>query len=337
MMSSILGSSCAGTAEPRLGRLFTGVSDDVEQQATLLRGWNQTYSQMSAGKFSGTVTEIGLGESRIFSEYTGQTLLQSGELPSSLIAIGLPLRMQGPAVFCGMPDHPDALHVFSGRNGFEFFSPTEMVMAGLVVSRDALSELLPGENDDHRMEKFEAAHLSRVEPTAAHVMREYIKGVIDILEASPHLLLNGPIMATLYNGLVSNVAALIEASIDAEMAVHSMEPNRRWSIVSKAREAITSRPEQPTSMAELCQILGVSRRTLQYCFQDVLNVNPATFLRAVRLNGVRRMLRTASSVTEAATFWGFWRFGHFAQDYAALFGELPSQTHRRYHSRPRNA
>ncbi|MCI4677998.1 helix-turn-helix domain-containing protein [Rhodoblastus acidophilus] len=138
-------------------------------------------------------------------------------------------------------------------------------------------------------------------------------------------------MNTLHNGLVSNVAALVESR--ADLAPDAAAPARRWAVVARARETIHSRPDEPISIAELCRVVGVSRRTLQYCFQDVLNVSPASFLRAVRLNGVRRMLRTATSVTEAAAYWGFWHFGHFSRDYAAMFGELPSQTHRRFNPR----
>jgi AraC family ethanolamine operon transcriptional activator len=227
------------------------------------------------------------------------------------------------------------LHVFSGGDGFEFYSPSEMTMAGLVVPREALTSLLSDAERDRTMAKLDFAHLARTDASVARAMREFVKGVLDIAEASPHLLLNGPIMATLYNGLVSNVAALMDSS--ADLASDPVAPGRRWAIVARAREAIVSRPDQPTSIADLCRIVGVSRRTLQYCFQDVLNVSPANFLRAVRLNGVRRMLRTAPSVTEAAAYWGFWHFGHFSQDYAAMFGELPSQTHRRFQPRRKDA
>jgi AraC family ethanolamine operon transcriptional activator len=60
---------------------------------------------------------------------------------------------------------------------------------------------------------------------------------------------------------------------------------------------------------------------------------PATYLRYIRLNGARRSLKETASVTEAATSWGFWHFGRFAQDYRALFGEQPSATLKRAVSR----
>jgi AraC family ethanolamine operon transcriptional activator len=47
--------------------------------------------------------------------------------------------------------------------------------------------------------------------------------------------------------------------------------------------------------------LGVSRHALRYSFQDTLGINPASFVRARRLNKVRAMLREVDSVTEAAT------------------------------------
>jgi len=57
------------------------------------------------------------------------------------------------------------------------------------------------------------------------------------------------------------------------------------------------------------------------------------FLRALRLNGVRRELRAgrplAGSVQDTAARWGFWHLGHFVTEYKQMFGELPSETLRR--------
>ena len=68
-------------------------------------------------------------------------------------------------------------------------------------------------------------------------------------------------------------------------------------------------------------------------FQDVLDLNPVKFLRALRLNGVRRELKRADpereTVADVAARWGFWHLSHFAADYRAMFDELPSETLKR--------
>jgi AraC family ethanolamine operon transcriptional activator len=48
---------------------------------------------------------------------------------------------------------------------------------------------------------------------------------------------------------------------------------------------------------------------------------------------VRRELRDANPATtqvqDVAARWGFWHLSHFASDYRAMFGELPSDTLRK--------
>ena len=90
--------------------------------------------------------------------------------------------------------------------------------------------------------------------------------------------------------------------------------------------------DEPLTVEDLCRVLAVSRRTLQYSFQEVLQINPVSYLRAMRLNGVRRALKAADparqSVQDIAARWGFWHLSHFANDYRRMFGELPSETLR---------
>jgi AraC family ethanolamine operon transcriptional activator len=79
--------------------------------------------------------------------------------------------------------------------------------------------------------------------------------------------------------------------------------------------------------------VGASPRKLAYCFQDILGVSPARYIKAIRLNAVRRELaraqRSTESVYDVAARWGFWHFGHFSADYKKQFAELPSETLRR--------
>jgi AraC family ethanolamine operon transcriptional activator len=107
---------------------------------------------------------------------------------------------------------------------------------------------------------------------------------------------------------------------------------QRRQVVDRACEVMLDRPDAPKTMLEVCSEIGVSPRKLEYCFRDVLGLSPNKYLRALRLNGVRRDLkrsrRTDAAVQDVAARWGFWHLGDFSADYKRHFDELPSQTLR---------
>ena len=86
-------------------------------------------------------------------------------------------------------------------------------------------------------------------------------------------------------------------------------------------------------MTDLCKVAGVSQRTLQYAFQDILGFSPMAYLTRLRLHRVRQALRTARApstrVSAVALDWGFWHFGDFSRAYKECFGERPSDTLKR--------
>ena len=81
---------------------------------------------------------------------------------------------------------------------------------------------------------------------------------------------------------------------------------------------------------DLCGTAGVSERTLRAVFNKTFGVGPIRYLRYRRLHLMRAALHAADASRETvagtATRFGFWEFGRLAQEYHALFGELPSQT-----------
>ena len=64
--------------------------------------------------------------------------------------------------------------------------------------------------------------------------------------------------------------------------------------------------------------------------QTVLRTSPMRYLKQLRLNRARMLLRKGShevtSVSECAHFAGFSHLGRFSADYRRTFGESPSQT-----------
>ena len=111
---------------------------DFEEQAVLLEGWNQGYAQLSSGGFEGYVSEMRFDNMHLFIEYSSQRLFQNGLLPEDNVAVGVPLQFSGNGLFCGSACNHQSMHIFSGKDGFEFFSPTRLLMAEISVKRDTL-------------------------------------------------------------------------------------------------------------------------------------------------------------------------------------------------------
>jgi AraC family ethanolamine operon transcriptional activator len=110
-------------------------------------------------------------------------------------------------------------------------------------------------------------------------------------------------------------------------------------LVSRA-EAFAKEPgTNPLCVGDLCLRCGVPRRTLSHAFHQVLGMGPATYLRRLRLNHVRRTLhqiRAAdrrSTVKAVALDNGFWHAGRFGSQYRELFGESPLESARRSNAR----
>lgn len=296
-----------GTAAP----LREAVYADADEQAAALSGWNQSYLQLQAGGFSGRIRRIDLGGMHLFIEDLQSSVLQTGGLAEGVLALGVPLRSRAPGLFCGRPCGEDALHVFSGRSGFEFRCAGDHQMLGI--------ELRPSEAG---LSFGSQAGLRHAAPQA---LRGLLLNVFETAQARPQALAEAAVRARMSDALLDRISALSDAPPDEDAS-----PDSHWLSVSRARELIAADLQQPPTVASLCEQLGVSRRSLQLAFQRVLGVSPLAYLRAARLGAARRSLKTAASVTEAATQLGFWHFGHFAKDYQAMFGELPSQTHLRH-------
>lgn len=309
------------------------VTGDFEQQASLLNGWNQDYAQLSSGDFNGYVAEMRFDDLHLFLEYSSQSLFQSGHLAEDTIAVGVPLSFIGNGLFCGSACNHQSMHIFSGNNGFEFFSPSHLLMAGISVNRDTLFNTLNAEDGELALQHLSAANLLNLDSSKIKSVAEFMTGAFDMLQKNPELLQIAQNKTRLRQGVLSLITeCLVESNLKINKTNDQISHAKCSNIIAETRVLVFENLEMPMSVAEVCKHLGVSRRTLQYCFQNLLNTTPMAYLRAERLNGVRAMLRSSNSVTEAAAHWGFWHFGHFSQEYKKMFGELPSITFKRLHS-----
>lgn len=100
----------------------------------------------------------------------------------------------------------------------------------------------------------------------------------------------------------------------------------------KLIEAVTlmeANIEEPMSVDELSQLVGISRRQLERLFQKYLNCVPTRYYMDLRLNCARRLLlQTDKSVVDVSLACGFVSAPHFSKCYRDFFG-LPPRDERK--------
>ncbi|WP_232477670.1 helix-turn-helix domain-containing protein [Caballeronia calidae] len=299
---------------------------DVHEQARGIDGWKLDYTQISCGRFEGTVKVTWIGGVRLVLEQRNKVILSRGSTPSNRLVVTVPLELEGHSCMCGEKSDRDSLHVFSSAPNFEFYSPERHVLVNVEIDIDQLSNpLLRPQAEKLRQE----AHMPVVPMSGdvAESLRELVKlGLASSTAASASAFENSSRSKLMEQTILFGLSEAIEANTLSESASRAI---KHWATVNLVRERLENPATCPLSIAELCVQLQLSRRTVQNAFQLALDINPTAYLRAVRLNYVRRDLRLGQTVTEAALRWGFFQLGAFAQDYKKMFGELPSETARK--------
>jgi AraC-like DNA-binding protein len=130
--------------------------------------------------------------------------------------------------------------------------------------------------------------------------------------------------------LLEMLLATLDAADDFEPSRSDRTRQAQSLIVKIAEDHALSQAGATLYVTDLCKAAGVSERTLEYAFKEVMGLTPVSYLIRLRLHRVRQALLAAphgsTTVTAEALKWGFWHFGEFSRAYKDCFGELPSDT-----------
>src|SRR6476660_7285074 len=161
--------------------------------------------------------------------------------------------------------------------------------------------------------------------------------VLQLHDAAGHLAKTAPDILAKPEGARAIEEALVEAMISSLSEGHSdgvrNVHRHRATVMRRLEEVLTSTPDRPLYMPQLCTTVGASYTRLHDCCQEYLGMSPKRYLWLRRMHLVRRVLQSAdaekTTVTEIATDYGFWELGRFAVAYRSVFGEAPSVALRR--------
>ena len=298
-------------------------SEDIDEHAEQVSGWQLRYDQMSAGRFHGELTEFNLDWMQVIRDRTNQSLIKRGSAKPGTINFSVPLSFSGDFYCNGNLVAGGEALVAHADNLPQLRTPEEMDLVVVAMDREILERELNLQGI-----AFEGHHLPKTYQVKGLALPHNLRSLLNNLEfGATHAatdLSDERLRQQFRDALMLQLFELLPSSQPMELA-----PSARKRTVDRACEYALAHLDEPLSILDLCRTLGASRRKLQYCFQETLGTNPVSYLRTLRLNAARRELRQGASqvsVQEVACRWGFWHFSRFSSEYRALFGERPSQT-----------
>jgi AraC family ethanolamine operon transcriptional activator len=305
-------------------------SHDADEAAQRLRAWDQTYQQLTHGRFKGLTTDLWLGSMQVFRERSNRRVHQAGRAWPGSVTFGILLAMDGIARFCGQPMDLDSAIVLGPCGELDFVTSPALDIVGVSMPQEELRTIDLGVPAFELAAALASSRLIQLDSKSASRLRILALSLFNAIEQEPGRLSVPGLREQIRDSVLGGLAQAIQDSkvppqFAGRYAIHR-------SIVQRAREYVLAQPDDPITVARLCAVIGVSRRSLQYAFEYVLGIAPAQYLRTARLLGVRRELkstpRSAASIQDVAARWGFWHLGHFTTRYRQLFGCRPSETPR---------
>ncbi|MDP3287033.1 MAG: helix-turn-helix domain-containing protein [Methyloversatilis sp.] len=321
--------------QPVVPQLCCFVTEDPCQHADSLPQWSQEYMQLTSGEFRGRIVEMTTGPVQLFRESMDQVIDEKGHPRPSSYTDGVPMNVHPDGYWQAQEVQRDSLLTLLPGEELHFRTPRMSDIFVAVIDADTLEtyaeSVLGREVASEVASVLARTQMQTLHSGAATRYRQVLLEVMCCVQATPEVLRHAASCQAVSESIINaSLTALLSISDKTERSRGGHAIHR--AIVERARQYILANRDAPPTVSDLSAHLKMSRRGLHHAFINVLGISPVTFLRYVRLHGVRKDLLHGGpnmSVGSAACKWGFWHMGMFSSYYKALFGESPSSTLKR--------
>ena len=314
----------SGDAEDLMvGRIIAG---DIEELQYSVDPWELRMDQLSCGRLQASFSVVQLCGILLTRAYWSRRVAATGMTPAGYVAVAGTCP-GGHFNWCGSRIRPGRLVFAVDATEVDFVTPD---------GDDHWVMLIPVTLLVNQLGEELAADLLRIDrvlfgdPRANAELSSQVIHIIRFFCALEGCAVDPEILIRLEEQLINSTIRCLLLSQPGR--ADPARTTRRFHAYRQARRRLES-DRGETKIEELVKLTGVSRRSLEMGFKEMLAVSPQYFARHVRLNGWRRDLLLASpelqTVTSIAEDWGFSELGRAAGYYRRLFGELPHETLRR--------
>ena len=311
---------------------------DVDEliEAACRWNWNSDYRLLRGGTFKSTACLARLGGIQFTYESLSKAIHLQAESPKECLTLGIvdygwprSVSLRDRNIWLGQPLSPDAIAITKAFQGIDLVTINSFAAWTASVPIETLQAAAEDYGYLLSTPLLQGKVLLIYPPASAMAsLRGYLQNLFAMIQTTPDLATQ-PTMQSLVRQ--DFLPLLIEALMMTES--YPVSPSPRYRLVKQVEEMVLRNAQKSLTLHDLCKAVKVNPRTLNYAFQDCVGISPMAYLKAQRLNGARRQLKTCAikgtKVTKVANQWGFWHLGHFLQDYKKMFGESPSTTLKR--------
>ncbi|OEC90654.1 helix-turn-helix domain-containing protein [Acinetobacter sp. YK3] len=290
---------------------------DPYYHTKLIEDWEFSYHQVSSGKFIGNLSKIWLGDIEIYEEKLSTAVFQEGCCQQGVLCIGIFRNFQSPAICLGHTVENSDIISIRPNQEILIKTPEESKFYALQIPLQSLVG-----DDIEQLEDMMS--LSR----NAELNNKIYNKIRFLFNAFENIVLNEVAKKDIISDFTDIGCEYIN-SIRNDKLEHKKAKNKAERVIKKILYYLQSTSDLPITVEDFCKVTNTSRRTLQNYFEIIIGCSPSLFLKYWKLNCARKMLlanEEKTTVSQVASYWGFWHFSQFAQDYKGLFGELPSTT-----------
>jgi AraC family ethanolamine operon transcriptional activator len=278
------------------------------------------HTQLSLGKFRSLTDCVRNDRVIVYSQCWNQKMLARGTSPAGYVVVGTTTTDSTPVNWCGVDLSRERLAWTPPGGEIDFTTSRHSNHVVALIREDVLASYL---GDAYLATEEHGLHIHCPEQNGNEMVAT-IQSILTRYARQPDLL-DDPRESQDFESEVLGALAGC-----ANWGPLPDDPAARRTEILRGAVAHVERVPNRITVPQLAEAVGVSRRTLEVAFREVLNITPLQFMRRSRMNRALHKLRVAApglnTVTEVATKLGFNDLGRFAADYRNLFGFNPSQT-----------
>jgi len=297
--------------------------NDVDELNHAVSGSNLEIVQLRPGILDAAIAHRSVGDFSIDRGTVNLPLRVRGGLDPRRYGIGV-FDPGAQATYNGNQVDSSRLLYFMPGGELDGFFKESYGWTSLVVPAQWIESMCPASR------RSEALHLR----TECRTFRPDAKKLAELRFAIESMVTPHPISAAMPGESDWLVAALRNALGELLSALDDpfdkeFRALAHFSTARRAERYMRERMDEPLCIDDVCINLHVSRRYLEYSFNDAFGVSPSRYLRLMRLHAVRRCLKrpgAGTTVTSEALRLGFNHLSLFSVQYKKTFGESPSAT-----------